>query len=510
MKKYKRVRRPKIHVELPQGSGQAKGDVSNGEDVGLLLAASELGTERPKESENNASEGQEACHHLHVQRAHHDRDGGATTGTHNTGGQKERREKRSSGTNGPIGESLGDCDRRRGTLIRPEETTTTDVQAVRDKPPQPQHQKKSRNQSVSDDDSNEIQVQPMAENEGYGEGGVASLADENKSTDESASRHQDAGATPRTSRCSEEEPNAAGGCKNSNDDKKTDKNRDDDKDEGENEEYEEYEEYEIEDDEDGDETLTSGGGSLWFKAERIVITLQFLALALDVYGAPWPPLFVRMWSWVWLTNQYLRWPALVLLRRVGREFSLTFGDAQLELWFFRDVIGYGVEVCAASVAVFVLFFVLQMPDYTSSKPKAAWRRSFLTHWFRRTLPKYLLNLGLCYVAFVGVTYFGEVFFPPDVVKAVIVVGGTLLTVSWILVVLLSLLVHVNVRMATKHDAEYSFMIAIVSGSRWMNEGVCAWRLVAKPTDTGHLETLPVLPNVPLLSTCGTLNQTQQI
>ncbi|CBJ33045.1 Hypothetical leucine rich repeat protein [Ectocarpus siliculosus] len=287
----------------------------------------------------------------------------------------------------------------------------------------------------------------MAENEGYGKGGVAIPADENKSTDDSDNRHQDAGATPRTSRCSEEEPND-----------KTDKKRDDGNDEGENDEYEEYEEDEVEDDDNSDER--SGGGSLWFKAERIVITLQLLALALDVYGAPWPPLFVRMWSWVWLTNQYLRWPALVLLRRVGREFSLTFGDAQLDLWFFRDVIGYGVEVCAASVAVFVFFFVLQMPDYTSSKPKAAWRRSFLTHWFRRTLPRYLLNLGLCYVAFAGVTYFGEVFVPPDVVKAVIVVGGTLLTVSWILVVLLSLLVHVNVRMATKHDAEYSFMIAM--------------------------------------------------
>ncbi|CAM9215524.1 unnamed protein product, partial [Ectocarpus sp. 13 AM-2016] len=289
----------------------------------------------------------------------------------------------------------------------------------------------------------------IAENEGYGKRGVASPADENKSTDDSDNRHQDAGATPRTSRCSEEEPND-----------KTDKNRGDGSDEGENEEYEEYEEDEVEEDDNGKKTLRSAGGSLWFKAERIVITLQLLALALDVYGAPWPPLFVRMWSWVWLTNQYLRWPALVLLRRVGREFSLTFGEAQLDLWFFRDVIGYGVEVCAASVAVFVLFFVLQMPDYTSSKPKAAWRRSFLTHWFRRTLPRYLLNLGLCYVAFAGVTYFGEVFFPPDVVKAVIVVGGTLLTVSWIFVVLLSLLVHVNVRMATKHDAEYSFMIAM--------------------------------------------------
>lgn len=486
VKKYKRVRRPKIHVELPKGSGQATGDVSNGEDEGQLLVDNELGTERPEESESNAREGQ-GTRYLHVQHAHHPR-GLATA--HN-GGQRERREKRSSGTNGPIGDSLGNCDRRRSSLISPEGTTTTDVQAVRDTPAEPQHHK-SRNQSVSDDDSNERQVQPMAENEGYRKGGVASPANY------SDSRHQDARATPRTSRCSEEEPSASGGCKNSNDDK-TDKNRDDDNDEGENEEYEEYEEDEIEDDDDGNETLTSGGGSLWFKAERIVITLQLLALALDVYGAPWPPLFLRMWSWVWLTNQYLRWPALILLRRVGREFSLTFGDAQLELWFFRDVIGYGVEVCATSVAVFVLFFVLQMPDYTSSKPKAAWRRSFLTHWFRRTLPRYLLNLGLCYVAFAGVTYFGEVFFPPDVVKAVIVVGGTLLTVSWIFVVLLSLLIHVNVRMATKHDAEYSFMIAMVSGSRWTGEEVCAWHLLLNLPTQDSLETLTVPPNVPSLS-----------
>ncbi|CAM9176550.1 unnamed protein product, partial [Scytosiphon promiscuus] len=207
-------------------------------------------------------------------------------------------------------------------------------------------------------------------------------------------------------------------------------------------------------------TQKGGGGSLWFKAERLVVFFQLLALALDVDGAAWPPLFLRMWSWVWLSNQYLRWPLLILLRRVGSEFSLSFGEAELDLWFFRDVIGYGVELCAAVVVLFVLFFVLQMPDYTGQKPKAAWRRSFLTHWFRRTLPWYMVNLAVTFVFFAVLTHYGDTFFPPDVVTAVIVVGGTLLTVSWLLVVLLSLLVHVVVRIATKHDAEYSFMIAM--------------------------------------------------
>lgn len=238
--------------------------------------------------------------------------------------------------------------------------------------------------------------------------------------------------------------------------------------EDEEDEYEEYDEFDMEEDdaskshEDG--KVLARGGSLWFKAERVVCFLQFLALAADVDGASWPPLFSRMWRWTWFTNDYMRWPLIVLLRRVGRGFALTFGDADLELWFFRDVVGYGVEICAVMVAVFALFFVLAMPDYTSLKPKAAWKRSFLTHWFRRTLPLYVFNLALCYAVFVALASYGGQFFPPDVVTAVIVVGGTLVTVSWLLLVLLSFAVHVSLRMATKHDAEYSFMIAMVSVS----------------------------------------------
>lgn len=207
-------------------------------------------------------------------------------------------------------------------------------------------------------------------------------------------------------------------------------------------------------------TLASGG-SIWFKTERVVVFVQLLALALDVDGAGWPPLFVKMWGWTWFTTEYLRWPLLVLVRQVGSGLSLSLGSEELELWFFRDVVGYGVEISAVTVAVFVLFFVLQMPDYTSHKPKEKWQRSFLTHWSRLTLSWYMFNLCLCYGVFAALAYYGSVVFPPDVITAVIVVGGTLLTVSWLFVVLLSFLIHLYFRSATKHGAEFSFMIAMV-------------------------------------------------
>lgn len=214
--------------------------------------------------------------------------------------------------------------------------------------------------------------------------------------------------------------------------------------------------------EDGDKIVPWEGGTLWFKAERVAIFLQLLALTIDMDGSEWPPLFSRMWGWVWLTTAYMRWPVSILLRRVGRGFSLSFGEEQLDLWFFRDVVGYGVEICAATVGAFVLFFVLQMPDYTSRTPKEAWKLSFLTHWLRRTFPSYLLKLCLSYGVFFGLTFYGAYFLPAEVITAVVVVGGTLLTLSWLFVVLLSFSVHVKVRLATKHDAEYSFMIAMVS------------------------------------------------
>ena len=207
------------------------------------------------------------------------------------------------------------------------------------------------------------------------------------------------------------------------------------------------------------------GGSLWFKVEHVVCFLQLLALAMDVDGASWPPLFVKMWSWTWFTTGYLRWPLLALIRRVGREFSLTFGERELDLWFFRDVVGYGLEVYAAAVVAFALFFVLQMPDYTSNEPKAAWKRSFLIYWFRLTLLRYLLNLSLCFAMLFALTYCGSLIFSEEVIKGVVVVGGTLVMVTWLSVVILSFAVHVAIGVVTKHDAEYSFIIAIVSGLR---------------------------------------------
>lgn len=216
--------------------------------------------------------------------------------------------------------------------------------------------------------------------------------------------------------------------------------------------------------EDEDSTSASrlGAGSLWFKAERVACFLQLLSLGLGVEGAAWPPLFSSMWGWTWFTTEYLRWPLLALLQRVGRAFSLTFGEAEHDLWVFRDVVGYGVEVCVAGLVVFVLFFVLQMPDYTSHKPQAAWKRRFLTHWFRSSLPRYVLNLCLAHGCFAALVIYGASIFPDDVVTAVTVVGSTVVTVAWFLVVGFSFSVHVNLRLATKHDAEYSFMIAMVS------------------------------------------------
>lgn len=424
VKKYKRVKRPRIHVELPGGSAEDGGEHLPGSSKRTKPDGAEFAADRPEESDNNnTGEGQ---------------DGGDLQPENSDDCNTEAATKKRQGNR----ESRGNGGHE-SALVWPEESKATDTETVSSLSMQRRHQtSKSGNQSFSDGDNCPIQA-PVAEGRQL-DGKAAVNPPPAETSDSNAKDDQPrVDATPRTSRCSEGDGDDLNGCGEEDGD-----------------EYEEYEEYE--DDEDDGEILTSVGGSLWFKAERMVIFLQLLALALDVDGAAWPPLFTRTWGWVWVTNQYLRWPLLVLLRRVGGEFSLTFGDAELELWFFRDVVGYGVEICAGVVAVFVLFFVLQMPDYTSEKPKNAWRRSFLTHWFRRTLPKYVVNLGLSYLAFAALTHYGDRFFPPDVVTAVIVVGGTLLTVSWLFVVVLSLLVHLHIRIATKHDAEYSFMIAMVS------------------------------------------------
>eukprot|EP00903_Cladosiphon_okamuranus_P010991 g10380.t1 len=435
VKKYKRVKRPKIHAELPgesvedeEGEYVSTANTPSADGAGMVLAGGEFSADRPEESDNNTGEGQEDEDLLLL----------GKSGGHERAAERKRPSNRESRGGGG----------RENALAWPEDSKTTDKEPCLSLSTQKQAAK-SGNQSSSDDDGSHVQA-PVAQVRHADDGvaAVTTLAAEGSDSNFKEGDQPRIDATPRTTWCSEvdREPTGAGlnGC---GEEDGTD-------------ESDVYEDDEFEEDNDDGETLTSVGGSLWFKAERMIIFLQFLALALDVDGAAWPPLFTRVWDWVWVTNQYLRWPLLVLLRRVGGEFSLTLGDAELELWFFRDMIGYGVEICASVVAVFVLFFVLQMPDYTSEKPKNAWRRSFLTHWFRRTLPKYVFNLGLSYVAFGALTQYGERFFPPDVVTAVIVVGGTLLTVSWLFVVVLSLLIHLNLRMATKHDAEYSFMIAL--------------------------------------------------
>ena len=443
VKKYKRVRRPKIHIQLPGGSpedGDEDEQLHDREntsvhDPELLLAGDKLAAGFAEESDGIVGEIRRQSDHRLVEIS---------------GSQRERVTEGSAGKAEPSAGSGGVGDRRESALVWPEDSTTADND-VSSTQQLPQQTTKSGNQSFSDDGKNGADEPASAEEEADGRAAVASPAavQRSSSTAKDCNDERQREATPRTSRCSEADADPISIGLKSNDDE---------------DEYEEYEEDSETDDEgEGGRPLVSGGGSLWFKAERMAIFLQLLALALDVHGAAWPSLFLKMWGWVWIANQYLRWPLLVLLRRVGDEFSLTFGDAELELWFFRDVIGYGVEICAATVAVFVLFFVLQMPDYTSQKPKAAWQRSFLTHWFRRTLPKYVVNLCLIYVALAALAHYGGTFFPPDVVTAVIVVGGTLLAISWLSVVVLSFLVHVHVRIATKHDAEYSFMIAMVSG-----------------------------------------------
>ncbi|CAM9463958.1 unnamed protein product [Choristocarpus tenellus] len=196
------------------------------------------------------------------------------------------------------------------------------------------------------------------------------------------------------------------------------------------------------------------------KTERVVCFLQLLALTLETKVKDWPPLFKQSWGWSSFAVEYMRWPMLALLNKVGGKFSLTFGDVKHSLWHFRAVVGYGVECYFLAFAIFVLFFMLQMPDYTSRKSKIVWERRFLTHWVQSSLVHYVVNLVIWYAVCAALTLYGANFFPEEVVTAVTVVGGTVVSVMWMAVVLLSFLIHLNLRQATKHDAEYSFMIAM--------------------------------------------------
>lgn len=446
VKKYKRVKRPKIYVDLP-------GSVKEQEATGGKVEVSAT-PDHPEESDHTVEEKDEQL-----------RDGTESDvrWEDEKGPAKEGRpsvQKQGRLTTPPNAHLVDEMDGRGNALVWPKDSIPTHGGGLTFV------QKKSGNQTISDEDADIVKALPTTAPPGAIETG--SVKEHDGKQDEiqttNASACCDVLAIPQTL-----------GVNFDNDGENTDDENvpnlkliDTDvpafceEEEDGNESYNQDETTE-----DSDSNSTAGdkvlamGGSLWFKAERLVTFLQLLALALEVEGAEWPPVFVAMWDWAWFTTDYLRWPFLVLLRRVGHSFSLTFGEQELELWFFRDVVGYGVEICAASVAVFVLFFVLQMPDYTSPKPKAAWKHSFLTHWFKRTLPWYILKLCLCYGVFAALAFYGSSFFPVDVVAAVIVVGGTLITVSWMFIVLLSFLVHVTLRVATKHEGEYSFMIALV-------------------------------------------------
>lgn len=478
VKKYKRVKRPKVHVGLP-GPGEDRHDGASNTPTGLPVPIC-----RPEESDSNVEADNEH--------------------------QKETAENGSiakrENTNTPRRTSNVNSGSKPIEMAGPHVARTDSVTSVRDKGTEgsipvastdcvstPATEQKGNNQSMSDTDVHAVEevavvataiTPPDAGDFGGsgGSGGPLDIYDSRTMRDDPAlvtpatSEEVASPTTPsvnldnitndgRKSYCDGQGGAAASTLTAATELEKAQKRDNDD-------------DAAAQDGGDDDIGTTStctddhnhnmlSGGSVWFKAERVAIFVQLLALVLDVDGAGWPPLFLQTWGWTWFTTEYLRWPLLILVRRVGTALSLSLGSEGLGLWFFRDVVGYGVEMSAVLVAVFVLFFVLQMPDYTSQKPKEKWQRSFLTHWFRLTLPWYVFNLSLCYGVFAALAYYGSVVFPPDVITAVIVVGGTLITVSWLFVVLLSFLIHLYFRSATKHGAEFSFMIAMVRSSAYI-------------------------------------------
>lgn len=225
-----------------------------------------------------------------------------------------------------------------------------------------------------------------------------------------------------------------------------------------------------------------GRGSLWFKTERILCFLQFLAISLDVDGAAWPSLFTRTWGWTRYALDYLRRPMVALLHRVGSEFTLAFGNARRDLWFFRDIVGYGAEVYAAVTALFFLFFALQIPDYTTHEPQAAWNHRFKSHWIRSSLRDQTVKLCLCYACLTSLNLFGFNGFP-TLVKATTVVLGTAVTLWWFIVVVLSFLLHLKMRSATNDGGDFSIVIVMVRSDS--DHMMCASRggILAHPVGT---------------------------
>lgn len=226
-----------------------------------------------------------------------------------------------------------------------------------------------------------------------------------------------------------------------------------------------------------------GRGSLWFKVERILCFLQLLALTLDVDGAMWPSLFSVTWGWTRYAMECLRWPTFNLMHYVRHTFALTFGIIVQDLGTFRDIIGYGVEICAVGLATLVLFFVLRVSDYTSHKSQVEWKLRFLTHWLRLTLPQHIVTLCISYGSFACWMAFGSQLVSVDTVDAVTVIGVTMITVLWFSMLLFSLFVHLKTKLATKHDAEYSFTSAMVShaGTSGLTSALIAKYLSSEPS-----------------------------
>ena len=384
VKKYKRVKRPRVHVGLP-GRGEGGHDAED-EITGLPVAIC-----RPEESDSNV-EGE----------TEHLQDNEGSSIVENKSAKNSKRPSTAAAEN-----ISGKQIETAGLSVAGAANSETSVidEAIIEGPMPTANEcvtpSAEGNQSVSDADTQALEDMAVP---------TAIVPAVGTSVDIYDSRTPRDDPVPRTTASNVSSPTLHGVNLDSSDGRDNDDRRGgaawtltastkpDDKGGDDNDDADA-----VQDGGDGDDsnTATGGntlasGGSLLFKAERVTIFVQLLALALDVDGAGWPPLFVQTWSWTWFTTEYLRWPLLVLVRQVGSGLSLSLGSEELGLWFFRDVVGYGVEISAVTVAVFVLFFVLQMPDYTSHEPHEKWQRSFLTHWFRLTLSWYLLNLCLCY------------------------------------------------------------------------------------------------------------------
>ncbi|CAM9742340.1 unnamed protein product [Chrysoparadoxa australica] len=204
-----------------------------------------------------------------------------------------------------------------------------------------------------------------------------------------------------------------------------------------------------------------GKGGLWFKIERMVVFLQLLALMLEVPVVTWPPFFRKCWSFTHFSLSFMRAPVLWLIGYCGEKFDVTLPNGR-QLLHYESIIGYMVELLWACAAAFVIFFLLQMPDYTSKAQRLEWERQFIHSWFLRSFVPMLFRLCLLLTCCYGLVTYGSLFFPEGVGDAAGLISFASLVLVWALLVVLSFVVRTALVEATKRDAEFSFMITIKS------------------------------------------------